>query len=108
MSKNSYYNRTLINYFHPRVLLFQFALPAIQVILFCICIGADPFNIPVAIVNEEDPPILSKLFLGKLDPYLVHQTNFTNFTEAIEAVKRGEMWGVLHIKDRFSLNLQRR
>jgi len=55
------------------VLLFQFALPAIQVILFCICIGADPFNIPVAIVNEEDPPFLSKLFLDKLDPYLVHQ-----------------------------------
>lgn len=61
---------------HPwwsSVLLFQFALPAIQVILFCICIGADPFNIPVAIVNEEDPPFLSKLFLDKLDPYLVHQ-----------------------------------
>jgi ABC-type Fe3+/spermidine/putrescine transport system ATPase subunit len=55
------------------VLLFQFALPAIQVILFCICIGADPFNIPVAIVNEEEPPFLSKLFLDKLDPYLVHQ-----------------------------------
>lgn len=90
------------------VLLFQFALPAIQVILFCICIGADPFNIPVAIVNEENPPFLSKLFLDKLDPYLVHQTNFSSFDEAIEAVKRGDMWGVLHIKDRFSLNLQKR
>lgn len=108
------------------VLLFQFALPAIQVILFCICIGADPFNIPVAIVNEENPPLLSKLFLDKLDPYLVQQVsslphssstadmvtvaqnNFTNFTEAIDAVKRGEMWGVLHIKDRFTINLQRR
>jgi len=90
------------------VLLFQFALPAIQVILFCICIGADPFNIPVAIVNEEDPPFLSKLFLDKLDPYLVHQNKFENFSDAIDAVKRGEMWGVLHIKDRFSLNLQRR
>lgn len=58
------------------VLLFQFALPAIQVILFCICIGADPFNIPVAIVNEEQPPFLSKLFLDKLDPYLVQQVSF--------------------------------
>ena len=57
------------------VLLFQFALPAIQVILFCICIGADPFNIPVAIVNDEDPPFLSKMFLDKLDPYLVHQVS---------------------------------
>jgi ABC-type sulfate/molybdate transport systems ATPase subunit len=58
------------------VLLFQFALPAIQVILFCICIGADPFNIPVAIVNEESPPFLSKLFLDKLDPYLVQQVSY--------------------------------
>ncbi|KAI1295551.1 ABC transporter G family member 20 [Halotydeus destructor] len=90
------------------VLLFQFALPAIQVILFCICIGADPFNIPVAIVNHEDPPFLSKIFLDKLDPYLVNQHNFSNFDDAIDAVKRGEMWGVLHIKERFSLNIQKR
>jgi hypothetical protein len=55
------------------LLLFQFALPAIQVILFCLCIGADPFNISVAIVNEEDPPFLSKIFLEKIDPHLVHQ-----------------------------------
>lgn len=90
------------------VLLFQFALPAIQVILFCICIGADPFNIPVAIVNEEDPPFLSRIFLDKIDPYLVNQRNYSDFDVALKAVEKGEMWGVLHIPPKFSLSLQRR
>lgn len=71
------------------VLLFQFALPAIQVILFCICIGADPFNIPVAIVNEEQPPFLSKLFLDKLDPYLVQQVSYEAFVLLVYLLTAG-------------------
>lgn len=55
------------------LLLFQFLLPAIQVILFCLCIGSEPFDIDVAIVNEEQPPYLSKLFLSKIDPHTVRQ-----------------------------------
>ena len=50
--------------------------------------------------------LLIFLFLLSLASHL--QTRFENLTEAIEAVKRGDMWGVLHIKDRFSLNLQKR
>ncbi|CAG2112185.1 unnamed protein product [Medioppia subpectinata] len=73
------------------LLLFQFVLPAIQVILFCLCIGADPFNINVAIVNEEFPPFLSRIFLDKINPHLVNQYNFSSFDDAINAVKRGEM-----------------
>lgn len=82
------------------VLLFQFALPAIQVILFCICIGADPFNIPVAIVNEEDPPFLSKMFLDKLDPYLVHQVS-----ESVTGVKCHSALGHLFFSPYFSTHL---
>lgn len=84
------------------VLLFQFALPAIQVILFCICIGADPFNIPLAVVNEDTGQIYSRDFLAELDPYIVDQHNFTSVDEGKEAVRNGSMWGVLHIPERFS------
>ncbi|XP_025018058.1 ABC transporter G family member 20 [Tetranychus urticae] len=84
------------------VLLFQFALPAIQVILFCICIGADPFNIPLAVVNEDTGQIYSRDFLKELDPYIVDQHNFTSVDEGKEAVRNGSMWGVLHIPERFS------
>ncbi|KAF7487775.1 ABC transporter G family member 20 [Sarcoptes scabiei] len=90
------------------LLLFQFLLPAIQVILFCLCIGSEPFDIDVAIVNEEQPPYLSKLFLSKIDPHTVRQHNFSSLEDAIDAVKRGDMWGVLHLSERFSVNLQKR
>lgn len=94
-------------FFHFSVLLFQFALPAIQVILFCICIGADPFNIPLAIV-DDDQHALSKQFLDNLDPYIVNQHRFPTVDEGKLAVRNGSMWGVLHIPSNFTLSLIKR
>ncbi|RWS08097.1 ATP-binding cassette transporter sub-family H 88708-like protein, partial [Dinothrombium tinctorium] len=91
------------------VLLFQFALPAIQVILFCICIGADPFNIPLAVVNHDTLGLqLGQSFLNKLDPYIVDKHNFDTVEEGKEAVRNGSMWGVLYIPEAFSLSLAKR
>jgi hypothetical protein len=89
------------------VLLFQFALPAIQVILFCICIGADPFNIPLAVV-DDDQHALSRQFLDNLDPYIVTQHRFPTVDEGKMAVRNGSMWGVLHIPGNFTLSLIKR
>jgi hypothetical protein len=36
-----------------RVMLFIFALPVMQVILFCLAIGRDPTGLRLAIVNHE-------------------------------------------------------
>lgn len=36
------------------------------------------------------------------------QHNFSNLEEAISAVRRGDMWGVLHLSEKFSVNLQKR
>lgn len=36
-----------------RVMLFIFALPVMQVILFCLAIGRDPTGLKLAIVNHE-------------------------------------------------------
>ena len=35
-------------------LIYQFVLPALQVSLFCLAIGQDPKDLPVAIVNAEN------------------------------------------------------
>lgn len=35
------------------VMLFIFALPVMQVILFCLAIGRDPTGLKLAIVNQE-------------------------------------------------------
>ena len=36
-----------------RFLLFEFLLPAIQITLFCLCIGREPYNLHMCVVNNE-------------------------------------------------------
>ncbi|XP_074601741.1 ABC transporter G family member 20-like [Brevipalpus obovatus] len=90
------------------VLLFQFLLPAIEVILFCICIGADPFDIPVAIYNRENPAIFSSKFLDSLDNHTIIQRPFDSLEEALESVKSGQTWAAIEIETNFSDALQNR
>ena len=44
---------TMILYHCHRVMLFIFALPVMQVILFCLAIGRDPIGLHLAVVNHE-------------------------------------------------------
>lgn len=93
---------------NPPVLIFEFILPAVQVILFCLCIGGDPFDVPLAVVNDEVIPQASKFFLDAIDKNAIRQVPFSNLTEAIESVRRGETWGAIHIPDRYTQYLQER
>lgn len=90
------------------VLLFQFLLPSIEVILFCICIGRDPFDIPVAIYNEEVDGDYSHWFLDKLDNHTIHQVHHDSLNSALASVKNGEAWGAMAIGKNFSHSLQLR
>lgn len=94
------------------LLMFQFVLPAIQVILFCICVGNDPFDIPVAIVNEESSAdsiaALSTQFLHSINPNLVRQVHFRDLSSAIESVRHGKNWGVVHIPENFTISIHKR
>lgn len=93
---------------NPPVLIFEFLLPAVQVILFCLCIGGDPFDVPLAVVNDEVIPQASKFFLDAIDKNAIRQVPFSNLSDAIESVKRGETWGAIHIPDRYTQYLQER
>lgn len=93
---------------NPPVLIFEFILPAVQVILFCLCIGGDPFDVPLAVVNDEVIPQASKFFLDAIDKNAIRQVPFTNLSDAIESVRRGETWGAIHIPDRYTQYLQER
>lgn len=93
---------------NPPVLIFEFILPAVQVILFCLCIGGDPFDVPLAVVNDEVIPQASKFFLDAIDKKTIRQVPFENLTDAIESVRRGETWGAIHIPDRYTQFLQER
>jgi hypothetical protein len=84
------------------------------VVVFCFGIGAHPFHIPVAVVNDECPPnfecqdSLSRSFLDSIDPYFINQYNYTHFEDGLKAVKSGLMWAVIHIKPNFSQSLEHR
>lgn len=93
---------------NPPVLIFEFILPAVQVILFCLCIGGDPFDVPLAVVNDEVIPQASRFFLDAIDKKAIRQVPFDNLTMAIESVRRGETWGAIHIPDRYTQYLQER
>ncbi|KAG9510520.1 ABC transporter G family member 23, partial [Fragariocoptes setiger] len=93
---------------NPPVLIFEFLLPAVQVVLFCLCIGGDPFDVPLAVVNDETIPQLSRLFLDSIDKSTIRQVPYPNLPDAIESVRRGDSWGAIHIPDKYTQNLQER
>ena len=57
------------------VVAFQFLIPAVQVILFCLCIGGEPKNLNVAVVNYEKPNLFnySYKFLDDVSTSVIHQ-----------------------------------
>ncbi|GFU44441.1 transposable element Tcb2 transposase [Trichonephila clavipes] len=60
----------------------------------------------MAVVNSETDFLgKSSAFLESISSYTVRQNNFTNLSSAIDSVKRGENWGVLHIGPEFTLSL---
>ncbi|KAK1905975.1 ABC transporter G family member 20 [Dissostichus eleginoides] len=92
----------------PGSLCFQFLLPVIQVSLICVCIGADPKGIQVAVVNNEtSPSSYSQSLLTFLDNSSVVQVNL-NHTEAFEGIHNGEYWGVIGFGENFTSYLTKR
>ncbi|XP_055933092.1 ABC transporter G family member 20-like [Argiope bruennichi] len=85
------------------LVFFQVFVPVFQVIVFCLCVGGEPFDIPMAIVNQEtDPSGKSNAFLQTISSTTFIQNNFTNLSLALESVERGENWGVLYIPETFT------
>ncbi|XP_057338569.1 ABC transporter G family member 20 isoform X1 [Microplitis mediator] len=101
------------------VMLFIFALPVMQVILFCLAIGRDPTDLKLAIVNSEmnwdnkSCNIKAGCLAGSLScRYLEFLTNDTIIKEyyqypeqAINAVKQGRAWGTLYFTENFTDSL---
>ncbi|XP_054154440.1 ABC transporter G family member 20-like [Oppia nitens] len=90
------------------VLLFQFLLPSIEVILFCTCIGQHPFDIPVAVFNQETSGQYATDFLQHIDNKTIVQMPYPSFDSALQAVKDGDAWGALVIGKNFTNALQMR
>ncbi|XP_003696091.1 ABC transporter G family member 20 isoform X1 [Apis florea] len=98
------------------VLLFVFALPVMQVVLFCLAIGKDPTDLKMAIVNHEIPfgnsscpvsdgcnlSLLSCRYLSFLNSDLIEKQYYWDLDTAINAVREGNVWGTLYFTENFT------
>nr|QBM06389.1 ATP-binding cassette sub-family H-like protein 1 [Daphnia magna] len=97
--------------------LFVFLLPANQVILSCLCIGGDLSFLKLAIVNDELDPsqgrvcnytttctysMFSCRYLRFIENTTIIQVPFQSVAEALDATKRGNVWGVVHFGKDFT------
>ncbi|XP_021710287.1 ABC transporter G family member 23 isoform X1 [Aedes aegypti] len=97
------------------VMLFIFALPVMQVILFCLAIGRDPANLRMAIVNQEmnftngecifdagcSFTNLSCRYMSHLNSTIV-KNYYPDLDSALGAVRQGDAWGALYFTDNFT------
>ncbi|XP_073969896.1 ABC-type transporter snustorr isoform X3 [Rhodnius prolixus] len=101
------------------VMLFIFALPVMQVILFCLAIGRDPTGLHLAIVNDEVTrnnltmdtcPVynnctikfLSCRYVSSLRTDTIIKDEYRRLEDALDAVKQGDAWGVIHFNENFT------
>uniref|UniRef100_T1J7J5 ABC transmembrane type-2 domain-containing protein n=1 Tax=Strigamia maritima TaxID=126957 RepID=T1J7J5_STRMM len=88
------------------LLFFQFLLPALQIIAFCLAIGGDPHDVPVAIYNEDIN--FGPRFLQKIDNKTVQQIHVDSYESGVDLVVNGEAAAVMHIWTNFSEALMNR
>ena len=63
------------------MLIIQFLMPSFQCLLNFTCLGPDPYDIPVAILNMDSPPILSGLFINNLNNITFRLIEFDDYDE---------------------------
>lgn len=100
------------------VLMFQFLLPSVEVILFCLCIGQEPFNLPVSVFNQESLNLnatetslestYSYQFLSKINNRSVIQVPYSSQENALQSVKLGKSWAAMVIHENFTEDLKLR
>jgi len=96
------------------VMLFIFALPVMQVILFCLAIGRDPTGLRIAIVNREMNASgeckyekgcsfsnLSCRYLDHLNSSII-QEYYDDVESAKLAVAQGNAWGAMYFTENFT------
>ncbi|RWS29078.1 ABC transporter G family member 20-like protein [Leptotrombidium deliense] len=90
------------------MLLLQLILPILTLTCFCFCVGRVPFDVPLAVVNEESPPDLSAIYLRNIDSHILKIQNYSDLQSARDAVLKSKAWAVLHIRANFSDSLIQR
>ncbi|XP_014666455.1 PREDICTED: ABC transporter G family member 20-like [Priapulus caudatus] len=87
------------------LLVFQFIMPSIQLCFFCLAVGGDLKNVPVAVVNQDSPPILSTSYLKSISSSIVDLQYHDNFADGYNAVLENKAWALLYFNTSFTMDL---
>ncbi|XP_065841215.1 ABC transporter G family member 20-like [Oscarella lobularis] len=96
---------------NPGLLLFEFFLPAFQVILFCLSIGGSPSDLPVATVNLDSGFLgtnMGNIFLNCINNNTVKKMPFSTVDEAVHEAVKGHTYGYVLIPETFTTDLIKR
>ncbi|KPM02604.1 ABC transporter sub-family A-like protein 2 [Sarcoptes scabiei] len=83
-------------------LIITMLLPALEVALFCLCMGRDPTSVQMAVCNQEDPPFLSLLFLKSIDSDFIALKYYKTPEEAIDSVRNADTYSAIVLAKNFS------
>ncbi|KAK4297956.1 hypothetical protein Pmani_029656 [Petrolisthes manimaculis] len=104
-------------------LLFSFLMPPIQTALFCLTVGGTPYNLPMAIVDDDQgfqldvqPPVpvlpnisldfnFSSMYLDELSDRTIDKRFYKTFEAGYESVKDGTTWGLIYFNETFTQSL---
>ena len=91
----------------PGYLLFQFMLPMLEVVLFCLALGLDINDNSVAVYDADDSDF-SRDFLRQLSPKVIIQKRYFSLETARRAVERADVPSALIIYKNFTTCLVKR
>lgn len=87
-------------------LVITMLLPALEVALFCLCMGRDPTSVQMAVCNQENPPFLSLLFLKSIDSDFIALKYYKTPEEAINSVRNADTYSAIVLAKNFSTALK--
>ncbi|XP_025017674.1 ABC transporter G family member 20-like isoform X2 [Tetranychus urticae] len=103
-----FWKNTLRNLRNIPFMVLQFIVPVVPVVLLCIAVGLDPFDVRVAIVNDDLGGKYSALFLKHIDKYHINAVPYNSLEESLQDIRQVKTWGALHFKRNFSASIMSR
>nr|UOU03363.1 ATP-binding cassette subfamily H-like 1 [Brachionus rubens] len=87
-------------------LIFQFLIPVIQISLFCLCIGREPYDLNFGIVNNESfynssDKFGAQMFVNELNNH-TFKKHYLNWSDAYSQSKKGKLWGFIDLSENFT------
>ncbi|XP_068207094.1 ABC transporter G family member 20-like [Palaemon carinicauda] len=94
-------------------LIFSFLMPPLQTVLFCLTVGGTPYDLDMAVVNEDlglnlPPPLnvsFSNGYLNNLNQHTLNLEYYPDFDSGYQSVVDGRTWGLIHFHENFTFDM---